>query len=87
MPANTDNTRHVVADESHRGIIIGVQTALTVLAVVVVCLRLYVRMRIVRSPGCDDWTMALAAVCASLYDVQLFITGSISTNPYATQDH
>ncbi|KAE8413272.1 hypothetical protein BDV36DRAFT_304282 [Aspergillus pseudocaelatus] len=64
MPTSTGNTRDVVADESHRGIIIGVQTALTALAVVVVCLRLYVRMKIVRSSGCDDWTMALAALCS-----------------------
>ncbi|KNG83906.1 hypothetical protein ANOM_008131 [Aspergillus nomiae NRRL 13137] len=64
MPTTTGNTRDVVADESHLGIIIGVQTALTVLAVVVVCLRLYVRMKIVRSSGCDDWTMALAALCS-----------------------
>ncbi|KAB8275318.1 hypothetical protein BDV30DRAFT_236687 [Aspergillus minisclerotigenes] len=62
MPTATDSTKDVVADESHRGIIIGVQTALTVLAVVVVCLRLYVRIKIVRSSGCDDWTMALAAL-------------------------
>ncbi|KAB8219594.1 hypothetical protein BDV33DRAFT_231459 [Aspergillus novoparasiticus] len=64
MPTATDSTKDVVVDESHREIIIGVQTALTVLAVVVVCLRLYVRMKIVRSFGCDDWTMALAALCS-----------------------
>ncbi|KAE8337433.1 hypothetical protein BDV24DRAFT_154378 [Aspergillus arachidicola] len=62
MPTATDSTKDVAVDESHREIIIGVQTALTVLAIVVVCLRLYVRMKIVRSFGCDDWTMALAAV-------------------------
>ncbi|RAQ44088.1 hypothetical protein AFGD_011359 [Aspergillus flavus] len=64
MPTATDSTKDVAADESHRGIIIGVQTALTVLAVVVVCLRLYVRIKIVRSSGCDDWTIALAALCS-----------------------
>ncbi|PLB48435.1 hypothetical protein P170DRAFT_360773 [Aspergillus steynii IBT 23096] len=51
-----------LASENHLGHIMGIQTALTVAAVVVVCLRLYVRMRLVRSHGSDDWTMSLAAV-------------------------
>lgn len=51
-----------LADESHLGHIMGIQSALMVAAVTVVCLRLYVRMRLVRSHGSDDWTMAVAAV-------------------------
>ncbi|EAW07060.1 uncharacterized protein ACLA_087660 [Aspergillus clavatus NRRL 1] len=52
------------AKESHLGIILGVQTALTVTAVTVVALRLYVRIKITKTPGSDDWTMAAGAVCA-----------------------
>jgi hypothetical protein len=61
MPTTTGNASEVEND-SHLGIIIGVQTALTVLAVIVVSLRLYVRTRLVRSFGRDDWTMAIAGV-------------------------
>ncbi|KAF9889690.1 hypothetical protein FE257_006996 [Aspergillus nanangensis] len=53
-----------VADDSHLGIILGIQTALTALSVTVICLRLYVRMKIVRSSGSDDWTMTIAALCS-----------------------
>ncbi|EAU37651.1 predicted protein [Aspergillus terreus NIH2624] len=65
MPTTTGNASEVEND-SHLGIIIGVQTALTVLAVIVVSLRLYVRTRLVRSFGRDDWTMAIAGACHGL---------------------
>ncbi|KAL5356291.1 hypothetical protein BJX96DRAFT_162360 [Aspergillus floccosus] len=63
MPTTTGKASEVEND-SHLGIIIGVQTALTVLAVIVVSLRLYVRIKLVRSSGSDDWTMAVAALCS-----------------------
>lgn len=62
MPASTGNVPDV-PDESRLGMILGVQTTVTVLAVVAVCLRLYVRVKLVRGSGIDDWTMLIAAVC------------------------
>ena len=60
-----------LASESHLGHIMGIQTALMVAAVLVVCLRLYVRMKLVRSHGSDDWTMSLAAVCTATKPVSM----------------
>lgn len=48
--------------ESHLPQIIAVQTILTFLAVTAVALRLYVRIKVIKNPGADDWTIFIAAV-------------------------
>lgn len=50
------------AAESNLGRILGITTAVHLLAVTFVALRLYVRIKLVRSPGPDDWTMVAAVV-------------------------
>lgn len=49
-------------DENNLPQILVVQTILTFLAVTAVTLRLYVRIRLIKNPGYDDWTMLIAAV-------------------------
>lgn len=49
-------------DENNLPQILVVQTILTFLAVTAVTLRLYVRTRLIKNPGYDDWTMLIAAV-------------------------
>ncbi|KAJ5903318.1 hypothetical protein N7504_005701 [Penicillium tannophilum] len=51
-------------DENNLPQILVVQTILTFLAVTAVTLRLYVRTRLIKNPGYDDWTMLIAALCA-----------------------
>ncbi|KAJ5552476.1 hypothetical protein N7494_001854 [Penicillium frequentans] len=51
-------------DENHLPQILVVQTIFTFLAVTAVALRLYVRIRLIKNPGYDDWTMLIAALCA-----------------------
>lgn len=50
------------AAESNLGRILGVTTAIHVVAFVTVSLRLYVRIKMIKSPGRDDWTMVAATV-------------------------
>lgn len=46
-------------------VVIGVPLAFTILAVLVVALRIYIRARIKAGLGWDDWTMLLAVVSNS----------------------
>jgi hypothetical protein len=50
-------------DENRGPEILGVCGALVGLALVVVLLRVYVRTRMVRHVGVDDWTIIAAMVC------------------------
>ncbi|KAF4122175.1 hypothetical protein GMORB2_7768 [Geosmithia morbida] len=52
------------ADESNLPRILGIITAFHVLALTTVMLRVYVRIKLIRSLGRDDWTMAASAFCA-----------------------
>ena len=54
-------------NDSHLGQILAIQTLVVVIAVVCVALRLYVRMRLIKSIGGDDWTMGGAAVRSFLF--------------------
>jgi hypothetical protein len=47
----------------HGKAIIGALTALTVLAVITIALRFYVRIKIGPSLASHDWTMLVAVVC------------------------
>jgi hypothetical protein len=42
--------------------ILVVQTIFTFLALLAVGLRLYVRIKLIKNTGADDWTMSIAAV-------------------------
>ncbi|CAI7570156.1 unnamed protein product [Penicillium pancosmium] len=44
--------------------ILVVQTIFTFLAILAVGLRLYVRIKLIKNTGADDWTMLIAALCA-----------------------
>ena len=50
------------AHENHAERIIAVITVCSIVATVVVCLRLYVRFVIVRKFGVDDWVLVAALV-------------------------
>lgn len=50
------------ATESRMPAILGPLTAIHFLAVAVVCLRLYTRIVLIKSPGRDDWVMLAAIV-------------------------
>jgi hypothetical protein len=52
--------------ENHLPQILVVQTVYTFLAVTAVALRLYVRIRLIKNPGYDDWSIFIAAVRSSL---------------------
>lgn len=54
-------------NDSHLGQILAIQTLVLVIAIVCVALRLYVRMRLIKSIGGDDWTMGGAAVRSFLF--------------------
>lgn len=75
-----------LAKESHLGHILGVQTALTVVSVIVVCLRVYVRTMLVRSPGSDDWTMVVAAVSVHPFFSPCFLRNKCSIPGKCTID-
>lgn len=51
--------------DNHVGQILGIQTVVFILAMSCVVMRLYVRIRIIKSTGVDDWTMGGAAVSLS----------------------
>lgn len=53
---------HDIANDSNLARILAVQTIVVALAVTCVSLRLYVRIRLVKGIGPDDWAMAGAAV-------------------------
>lgn len=59
-PAVVDPKR---AAESNLGWILGVVTAVHAVAIIVAGLRSYVRIKIIKSLGRDDWTMVAATVC------------------------
>jgi hypothetical protein len=50
------------ANESNLAQILAVQTIVVFLALLCVVLRLYVRIKMIKSVGPDDWTVTLAAV-------------------------
>lgn len=56
-------------NNSHLPQILGIQTAVLVLAITCVSLRLYVRIKMIKSTGRDDWTMAGAAVRYVLFSL------------------
>jgi hypothetical protein len=51
------------AYENHGGRTVAVLTVCSFVVTVVVCLRFYVRLVIVRKFGADDWVLAAALVC------------------------
>jgi hypothetical protein len=53
------------AYENCAGRIVAIITACLVVAIVVVSLRFYVRLVIIRKFGADDWALAVALVCVS----------------------
>lgn len=61
-----------LVNDSHLPQILTVQTVVLVLALICVCLRLYVRIRMTKSMGRDDWTMAGAAVSDCLIKLPFF---------------
>ncbi|CAG8981129.1 hypothetical protein HYALB_00005844 [Hymenoscyphus albidus] len=56
------NASPEVDAQSNYPLILGVTIPLLVLMLTVVVLRIYVRVSILRSPGPDDWCIAVAAV-------------------------
>ncbi|KAH6874690.1 hypothetical protein B0T10DRAFT_415115 [Thelonectria olida] len=52
------------AAESNLGRILGITTTFHVVALTCVCLRLYVRLGLVKAAGRDDWTMVASGICA-----------------------
>jgi hypothetical protein len=62
LPPGYDPDR---VDESHLAQILGVISAVHFLAIIIVALRFYVRIRVVKSVGWDDGTIAAATVCAT----------------------
>ncbi|KAH6685505.1 hypothetical protein F5X68DRAFT_233248 [Plectosphaerella plurivora] len=52
------------AAENNLPRILGILSTLQFLAVLVVGLRFYVRFKLIRSVGRDDWTMGAATLCA-----------------------
>lgn len=57
--------------------ILAVQTIFTFLALSAVGLRLYVRIKLIKNTGVDDWTMLIAAVGHSVHiplEVSKFLT-------------
>lgn len=61
-----------LARESHLPQILAVQTVVVFLAVLFVVLRLYVRIKMIKTVGVDDWTVAAAAVRSSFLAVVVF---------------
>lgn len=62
-----------LAKESHLAQILAVQTVVVFLAVLCVALRLYVRIKMIKTVGMDDWTVAAAAVGSSFLRVVVLI--------------
>jgi hypothetical protein len=52
--------------ESRGGMVVVVITVCSIVATAIVGLRFYVRLRIVKKLGADDWVLAAALVCLPL---------------------
>lgn len=70
------NASPAVNAESNYPTIIGVSIPLLVLMLIVVCLRLYVRLRMVNFAGLDDWVIVAGAVCRSFPRYFALLTSS-----------
>ena len=51
------------AYENRGGRLIAIITVWSIVATAAVCLRLYVRLVILRKPAADDWLLVVALVC------------------------
>lgn len=63
-PAPAPPFNQALAGESNLGRILGVQTTVLALGLIVVSARVYARIFVVKAFGKDDACMVLAAVCA-----------------------
>jgi len=66
-------------DDNHNAAILVSSAVTTGIALVVVCMRIFVRARIVRSVGGDDWWIVAATVCTRC---QTTLSDSRETNHY-----
>lgn len=54
-------------DENKGPVILGVVVSTTVIAFIIVCMRFYVRIGMIRAVGADDYFILAALVCLSLF--------------------
>ncbi|KAJ5473490.1 hypothetical protein N7475_003056 [Penicillium sp. IBT 31633x] len=64
LTADSTKTASKQEWENHLPQILAVQTVFTFVVLTVVALRFYVRVKLIKSTGVDDWTMLFAALCA-----------------------
>jgi hypothetical protein len=57
----------VPPDENKGGQILAICGVLVAVCLVIVMLRIWVRARIIRQVGADDWTMIAAMVCSDMH--------------------
>lgn len=62
LTADSTKTASKQEWENHLPQILAVQTVFTFVVLTVVALRFYVRVKLIKSTGVDDWTMLFAAV-------------------------
>jgi len=65
MMADTDVTHDpVVSAESQSGMVIAIAVSFTAAALLVMCLRLYTRLFLLKTAGPDDYSMVFAQILA-----------------------
>ncbi len=62
------NATPAVTAQSQYPTILGVCIALTTLMTIVIGLRAYVRVVLLKSVGADDWTILFSAICSIIYN-------------------